>query len=176
MWLSLTIFWQVIQLVLIKITWWIKFLFGYILKWLGHPTGYSCLKKSTLKMSLTGLIWSIVRRLLDQWQVPLNFDYKMVGEKQMHRTIDNLLVYYTIPHIFSVNKLSQFVHSPTENHWSNLKRVICYLKGTVHHGLYLNRNTTSSSSIVTVFSNADWGGNGDDYTSTYFWLHCILGI
>nr|KAJ0213981.1 hypothetical protein LSAT_V11C400194770 [Lactuca sativa] len=56
---------------------------------------------------------------------------------------------------FAVNKLSRFMHAPSQTHWQSLKRVLCYLKGTIHHGLYLHKN---SSIQLTTFSDSDWGG------------------
>lgn len=38
---------------------------------------------------------------------------------------------------FCVNRLSQFMHSPSQSHWSSLKRILTYLKGTIHYGLSL---------------------------------------
>ena len=64
---------------------------------------------------------------------------------------------------FAVNRLSQYMHSPTETHWTALKRVLRYLKGTIHHGLYLNKN---SSLTLNAFSDSDWGGDKDTGRST----------
>ncbi|KAL4560332.1 hypothetical protein LXL04_032482 [Taraxacum kok-saghyz] len=63
---------------------------------------------------------------------------------------------FTRPDIsFAVNKLSQFMHAPTDTHWQSLKRVLRYLKGTIYHGLYLTKN---SSMDLSAFSDSDWGG------------------
>ncbi|KAL8120428.1 hypothetical protein AgCh_017563 [Apium graveolens] len=64
---------------------------------------------------------------------------------------------------FAINKLSQSMHSPTEIHWQAVKRVLRYLKGTLHHGLFLTRN---SPLTLTAFSDSDWGGVHDQGRST----------
>lgn len=38
-----------------------------------------------------------------------------------------------------------------------------YLKGTIDHGLFLHRRTTP---VLSIFSDADWGGSPDDGRST----------
>lgn len=67
---------------------------------------------------------------------------------------------------FAINKLSQFMHNPRQNHWQALKRVLRYLKGTIHHGLLMNK---ISSLTPSVFSNSDWGGvhSAGRSTTTY---------
>ncbi|KAJ9546464.1 hypothetical protein OSB04_019007 [Centaurea solstitialis] len=71
---------------------------------------------------------------------------------------------FTRPDIsFAINKLSQFMHAPRQTHWQALKRVLRYLKGTIHHGLFLNRN---SPFTLTAFSDSDWGGVNDAGRST----------
>ncbi|KAK2968892.1 hypothetical protein RJ640_013235 [Escallonia rubra] len=64
---------------------------------------------------------------------------------------------------FAVNRLSQFMHSPTEVHWTALKRVLRYLKATIHHGLYLRRGIPLT---LQAFSDSDWGGDRDNGRST----------
>jgi histone deacetylase 1/2 len=83
-----------------------------------------------------------------------------------YRSIVGALQYitYTRPDIaFSVNKVCQFLHAPTTVHWTAVKRILRYLRGTISLGLRLSR---SSSTIISAFSDADWAGCPDDRRST----------
>ena len=53
---------------------------------------------------------------------------------------------------FAVNKLSQFMHKPTDIHWQMVKCVLRYLQGTVQECLLLHRHSPPS---VHAFSDAD---------------------
>lgn len=71
---------------------------------------------------------------------------------------------FTRPDIsYAVNKLSQFMHAPTTDHWSAVKRVLRYLAGTTSHGLYFSRQNPSS---LHAYSDADWAEDSDDFVST----------
>ena len=95
-----------------------------------------------------------------------------------YRTIVGSLQYLSLtrPDIsFSVNKLSQFMHRSTTEHWSAVKRVLRYLSGTQSRGIYF---PASNQNDLHAFTDADWAGNKDDYTSTsayivYFESHPI---
>lgn len=83
-----------------------------------------------------------------------------------YRSIVGALQYHTWtrPDLsFSVNKVCQFLHSPTILHWSAVKRIVRYVKGTIHLGLKIGR---SKSMLVSAFSDADWAGCPDDRRST----------
>jgi hypothetical protein len=64
---------------------------------------------------------------------------------------------------FAVNKVCQYMSHPTEDHWSAVKRILRYLKFTIHHGLLLHCTTTFS---LQAFSDADWASCSDDRRST----------
>ena len=64
---------------------------------------------------------------------------------------------------YAVNRLSQFMHRPTSEHWQAVKRVLRYLSGTLSHGIFLRKQHTSS---LHAYSDADWAGDSDDYVST----------
>jgi hypothetical protein len=68
---------------------------------------------------------------------------------------------------FAVNKLSQFMHSPTQTHWTATKRLLRYLKNTIFHGINIRK---TSSPALTCFSDADWAGSLDDRKSTSAYL------
>ncbi|KAK1434088.1 hypothetical protein QVD17_11006 [Tagetes erecta] len=75
---------------------------------------------------------------------------------------------------FAVNKVCQFMHAPTENHWSAVKRILRYLLGTSNHGLLIKRASGSTLHAFTdahwqdiqAYSDADWAGCPDDRRST----------
>lgn len=71
---------------------------------------------------------------------------------------------FTRPDIsYAVNKLSQYMHAPTTDHWTAVKRVLRYLAGTASHGLYFSSQNPSS---LHAYSDADWTGDIDDFVST----------
>ena len=75
---------------------------------------------------------------------------------------------FTRPDIsFAVNKLSQFMHSPTDEYWQAAKRVLRYLAGTTTHGVFLRRQNNLS---LHAFSDADWAGDVDSTNAYVIYL------
>ena len=64
---------------------------------------------------------------------------------------------------FTVNKLSQYMQSPTSDHWSMVKCLLWFLKGTIDYGLQFYSHSPLS---LHAFVDADWGGNLDYWSST----------
>jgi histone deacetylase 1/2 len=82
------------------------------------------------------------------------------------RSIVGALQYLTLTRpdlAFTVNKVCQYLHSPTTVHWTAVKRILRYVRCTSDFGLKITR---SSSMIISGFSDADWVGDVDDRRST----------
>ena len=89
-----------------------------------------------------------------------------VPDPSMFRSVVGALQYalFTRPELtYSVNKVSQFMHSPQEHHWKAVKRILRYLKGTLHHGLLIKCSTNTD---LMGFCDSDWGNDIDDRKST----------
>ncbi|XP_019174040.1 PREDICTED: uncharacterized protein LOC109169616 [Ipomoea nil] len=83
-----------------------------------------------------------------------------------YRRIVGALQYLTItrPDLsYAVNHLCQLMHSPTNDHWGLVKRVLRYIRGTLDYGLRL---FVSGSSVIHAYSNSDWAGCPLDRKST----------
>nr|XP_016511091.1 PREDICTED: uncharacterized mitochondrial protein AtMg00810-like [Nicotiana tabacum] len=67
---------------------------------------------------------------------------------------------------YVVNKLSQFMQSPSNLHWKVVKRVLRYLHGTIKFGLRVSPNFDFN---LRMYSDADWAGDLTDrsFTSSY---------
>jgi hypothetical protein len=56
---------------------------------------------------------------------------------------------------YVVNKMCQFLHSPTTSHLVAAKHILRYLRGTKSVGLMLSK---SGSQLLSAFLGADWAG------------------
>ncbi|GJY38368.1 retrovirus-related pol polyprotein from transposon TNT 1-94, partial [Tanacetum coccineum] len=70
---------------------------------------------------------------------------------------------------YATNKLSQYMHDPSDTHWQALKRLLRYLKRTIHFGLFFKRNQPLS---LSAFSDSDWGGAQAKW-EIHYWLCCL---
>jgi histone deacetylase 1/2 len=89
----------------------------------------------------------------------------LYSDPTRYRQIVGVLQYltFTRPDIcYAVNKVCQFMHSPTDGHWSLVKRIVWYLQGTASYGLHITRGSSLS---LHGFTDADWAGSLDDRKS-----------
>ena len=73
---------------------------------------------------------------------------------------------------YAVSNLAKFTSKPTNAHWTALKRVLRYLKGTVDYGIQYTRG---ESGECIGYSDADWAGDINDRRSTSGYLFMISG-
>ncbi|KAK9157462.1 hypothetical protein Scep_004036 [Stephania cephalantha] len=91
--------------------------------------------------------------------------HSLFHDPSLYRSLLGGLQYvvHTRPDIaFIVNRLSSYQQSPSTSHWQALKRVLRFLKGTLHLGLSFK---PGSKLMLTGYSDADWAANPDDRKS-----------
>jgi histone deacetylase 1/2 len=87
-------------------------------------------------------------------------------DSSKYRSMVGALQYLTLtrPDLsFAMNKVCQFLHAPSTVHWSAVKRILRYVRGTCGTGIKIRK---SKSMMVSAFSDADWAGCVDDRRST----------
>ena len=89
-----------------------------------------------------------------------------VSDPVFYRSLAGALQYATLtrPDIaYAVQQACLFMHDPRDPHLALVKRIIRYLKGTLHLGLHIN---TSSPTSLIAYSDADWAGCPETRRST----------
>jgi hypothetical protein len=83
-----------------------------------------------------------------------------------YRSIVGALQYLTLTHpdiSFAVNKVCQYLYSPTSVHWTAVKCILHFLKHTMDSAFLIRR---SPSTMVSAFSDVDLAGCTYDRKST----------
>ncbi|PHT94945.1 hypothetical protein T459_02827 [Capsicum annuum] len=99
-------------------------------------------------------------------EVPQLHDRAELTDVTHYRRVLGKLQYLSFTHpdiSFSVNKLSQFMHFPSEVHWKALKRILRYLQGMLQFTLHIYRGINFK---LQMYSNTDWAKNVRDRAST----------
>lgn len=92
-----------------------------------------------------------------------------VSNASFYRSIVRALQYATITRLeinFVVNKVFQFMAAPQESHWAVVKRILWYLKGTLHYGLIMHPLIPNQPFSLTAYYDAYWIADLDDRRST----------
>ncbi|CAM8893273.1 unnamed protein product [Rhodiola kirilowii] len=72
---------------------------------------------------------------------------------------------------FAVGKLSRYTSNPSTHHWEAIRRVLKYLKETMHHGLVY----AGFPSVLEGYTDASWITNLEDHSSTSGWVFLLGG-
>ncbi|GJS94008.1 ribonuclease H-like domain-containing protein [Tanacetum coccineum] len=97
-------------------------------------------------------------------KTPLDTESKLgsygdpVSDPTLYRSLAGALQYltFTRPDIsYAVQQICLYMHDPRDPHFTALKRILRYVRGTIDHGLQLY---VSSTSQLTAYTDADWAG------------------
>ena len=97
----------------------------------------------------------------------LSSDGPLFLDPTLYLSLVGALQYLTItrPDIaHAVNSVSQFLHSPTEDHFLAVKRILHCVKGTLQFGLTFR--PSAALGTLVAYSDDDWAGCPDTYRST----------
>ncbi|XP_062541688.1 uncharacterized protein LOC134209694 [Armigeres subalbatus] len=72
----------------------------------------------------------------------------------------------------AVNYYSQFQSSPTDVHWTHLKRILRYVKGTLDFGLEYTAD--DDANLMEAFCDADWANDISDRRSITGYLFKVF--
>ena len=80
---------------------------------------------------------------------------ELFEDSERYRRLVGKLNYLIVTHpdiVYSVSVVSQYMSSPTVDHWATVEQILCYLKGAPERGiLYSNHGHY----IIECFSDAD---------------------
>ncbi|GJV34588.1 ribonuclease H-like domain-containing protein [Tanacetum coccineum] len=88
----------------------------------------------------------------------LGSDGNPVSDPTLYRSLAGALQYliFTRPDIsYAVQQICLYMHDPRDPHFTDLKRILRYVRGTIDHGIQLH---VSSTSQLTAYTDADWAG------------------
>ncbi|GJV11917.1 ribonuclease H-like domain-containing protein [Tanacetum coccineum] len=97
----------------------------------------------------------------------LSDDGDLVSDPTLYLSLAGALqcLTFTRPDIsYAVQQVCLYMHDPREPHFSALKRILRYIRGTMPYGLQLFSSTTSS---LVAYSDADWAGCPTTHRSTF---------
>ncbi|GKA27936.1 ribonuclease H-like domain-containing protein [Tanacetum coccineum] len=97
----------------------------------------------------------------------LGSDGDPVSDPTLYRSLAGSLQYltFTRPDIsYAVQQVCLYMHDPREPHFSALKRILRYVRGTLDYGLQL---FSSSTTDLVAYSDADWAGCPTTRRSTF---------
>ncbi|KAH1072904.1 hypothetical protein J1N35_025232 [Gossypium stocksii] len=83
-----------------------------------------------------------------------------------YRSLAGALQYVMLTRLdiaYTVNRICQFMHSPTTTHMTALKRILRYLCGTLDYGIVFRPSTQLS---LVGYADANWGLDFDNHRST----------
>ena len=99
-----------------------------------------------------------------------------VMDQRLYQSAVGSLLYLscgTRPDItIAVSNVARFCSKPTKQHWTAVKRIMRYLRGTQNYGILYTRDCVTD---VEGYSDADWAGDVNDRKSTSGYVFTISG-
>ncbi|GJW46618.1 putative ribonuclease H-like domain-containing protein [Tanacetum coccineum] len=120
---------------------------------------------STFKMSIMGQIASIDTPMVEKMKLDEDRQGKLVDPTHFCGMVGSMMyLFASRPNIvFAVCMCARYQAKPTEKHLHAIKRIFRYLKGTIHMGLWYQKD---SNFALRAFADADYASCQDTRRST----------
>ncbi|RVW61368.1 Retrovirus-related Pol polyprotein from transposon TNT 1-94 [Vitis vinifera] len=107
-------------------------------------------------------------------EIPPGFEESMAKNQNLKKYLSEEFEVKDLGNLkyFLVSAVSQFMHSPTEEHMEAVYRILRYLKMTPGKGLFFKKTENRDTE---VYSDADWAGNIIDRRSTSGYCSFVWG-
>nr|GEU36976.1 ribonuclease H-like domain-containing protein [Tanacetum cinerariifolium] len=97
-------------------------------------------------------------RTLVNTESKLGSDGEPVSDPTLYHSLAGALQYltFTRPNLsYAVQQVCLYMHDPRDPHFTALKHILCYVRGTLDYSLQLHVSYTTH---ITAYTNADWAG------------------
>ncbi|XP_028554437.1 uncharacterized protein LOC114580593 [Dendrobium catenatum] len=84
---------------------------------------------------------------------------------KLYRQIVGALQYLTLTRpdlTYAVNRAYQYMHQPSVDNFEKLKRILRYLRGSIHYGIPISPGNLQ----LSTYTDSDWAGDVQDRKST----------
>ncbi|GKF13372.1 ribonuclease H-like domain-containing protein [Tanacetum coccineum] len=77
-------------------------------------------------------------------------------EEILERAICKIYLTFTLPDLsYAVQQVCLYMHDPFDPHFTALKRILRYVRGTLDYGMQLH---VSSTTQLSAYTDTDWAG------------------
>ena len=91
---------------------------------------------------------------------------ELFEDRERYRRLVEKLNYLIVTRsdiVYSVSVVSQYMSSPTVDHWTAVEQILCYLKGAPGHGILYSNHRHNR---LECFTDADWAESKEERRST----------
>jgi len=137
------------------------------------------LKKFNMDSSSTRIIPFDPNGRLSKQMAPTTEEEKEEMQQVPYREAVGSLMYVTTtfrPDIaYAVSQVAQFCENPGRPHWTAVKRIMAYLKGTLNHGIVFGKKEEEEALQLYGYTDADYAGDLDHRRSTTGYIYKLNG-
>ena len=97
---------------------------------------------------------------------------ELFEDPERYRRLVDKLNYLTVTRLdiaYSISVVSQYMSSPTVDHWMAIEQILCYLKRASGRGIFYSNH---GHNRLEYFTDADWAGSKEDRRSTSGYCVC----